>query len=372
MPSLRARPRDPFLGFAVGERKKRSDPVKTRGTSAVNKMEIKKALFFKPGAIGDTLHTLPALRAFKTSYPTSHITFVVSPGSESLVQGTPLAHRVLVFDKSKFKGRIGDLVRFGLQLRRERYDLFVDLQHSLRSWVLRLLSGARTKLVYRKQKESRRWTERLHAAQNFVETLRPLGITERVTSIELPVKSDALHAVERLLAGRAIDRTRPIVALNCGVSAARPARNWLPERFAELADRLRDELGASVVFIGGNEDRELIGQVLKGMRGQALSLAGELSLDQSAALLSKCVCLVSSDTGPLHLATAVQTPVIGLYGSTDPRRTGPVGEVHRVIVKNLDCVPCEQKDCPLNTRACMAAISVDEVLEAVRSVITGE
>jgi len=94
-----------------------------------------------------------------------------------------------------------------------------------------------------------------------------------------------------------------------------------------------------------------------------------LSLSHSAALLARCACLVSSDTGPLHLATAVGTPVVGLYGSTDPRRTGPIGGGHRVLIKDLPCVPCEEKDCPLGARACMSEITTDDVYEAVRKVM---
>ncbi len=112
--------------------------------------------------------------------------------------------------------------------------------------------------------------------------------------------------------------------------------------------------------------------ILAGMKGKAVSAAGELSLDQTAALLAQCKCLVSSDTGPLHLATAVQTPVVGLYGSTDPRRTGPIGRGHTVLLKKLPCVPCEKKHCPLGTRKCMADITVDEVFESVRKVLSCE
>jgi heptosyltransferase II len=210
---------------------------------------------------------------------------------------------------------------------------------------------------------------RLHAAENFMETLRPLGIDDSVTSIELPILPEALPAADRFLAKHAIDRNKPLIALNCSVGSARPARNWFPERFALLADRIMRELGAAVVFVGGEEDRDLVRRVMAGMREKAASAAGDLSLAHSAALLSRCSCLVSSDTGPLHLATAVGTPVIGLYGSTDPQRTGPVGKGHRVLISDLPCVPCEEKICPLGTRACMAALTVDEVLEAIRKAV---
>lgn len=334
------------------------------------KMKIEKVLFFKPGAIGDLLHTLPALKSLRKKFPTAHINVMVSPGLESLFEGSPVADRVSAFDKSKLKKSLRNFVEFGFRLRDEHYDLFIDMQPSLRSLILRWLSGAERSLVYRKQKDRKIGERRLHAAENFMNALRPLGISEPVENIELPVNSDALEAVDRFLSEHGIDQTKPIIALNCSVGAARPARNWFPERFAALADRLMDELDTVVVFVGGHEDRELVQRVRDGMRKKALSAAGELTIRYSAALLSRCKCLVSSDTGPLHLAAAVQTPVVGLYGSTDPRRTGPVGGMHHVIVKVLPCVPCEEKRCPLGTHACMAAITVDEVFESVRKAIS--
>ncbi len=332
-------------------------------------MSIKRVLFFKPGAIGDLVHTLPALQALKRKFPAAHVTVVVSPGLESLIQGTPIADSVLVFDKSKLKKRFREFIGFGLRLKDERYDLFVDLQPSARSFVLRLLCGAKQTLVYRKQTRAGSGQRRLHAVENFMDTIRPLGITDPVDGIKLPLPEEARRSAEGFLSQREVDENRPLIALNCSVGAARPARNWFPERFAALADRLVKDLNAVVVFVGGREDRELVRSVMGTMNATAFSAAGELSIAGSAALLARCACLVSSDTGPLHLATAVQTPVVGLFGSTDPRRTGPVGRGHQVLIKDLPCVPCEEKRCPLGTRACMDAITVDEVFEAVRKAI---
>jgi lipopolysaccharide heptosyltransferase II len=329
------------------------------------KMEIKKVLFFKPGAIGDMLQSLPALKALKNRFPAAQITVMVSPGLDALIQGTSVADRVQVFDKSKLTRGLKDLINFGLQLRHERYDLFVDMQTSVRSLILRRLSGAPLVMVYRKQRKFGPQAPRLHAAENFMQALLPLGIEGPVDGIELPITTGAGKAVESFLSAHGIDRTRSLIALNCSVGAARPARNWFPERFSALADRIIAELGATVVFIGGKEDRELVRSVMAQMTEKALSTAGDFSIAESAALLARCACLVSSDTGPLHLATAVQTPVVGLYGSTDPR-TGPLGRGHHVLIKKLPCVPCEAKHCSLGTRACMADISVDEVFKEVR------
>jgi lipopolysaccharide heptosyltransferase II len=332
-------------------------------------MKIKKALFFKPGAIGDLLHSLPVLRAFRQKFPTTHITIVVSPGMESVIQGPPVADCVLVFDKAIFKKSYLKMIKYGLKLRREQYDLFVDLQPSMRSRFVRTLAGAPVTLVYKKQKIIGADKRRLHAAENFMETLRPLGVADPVLEIDLPLSDDARQSAEVFLSQQGYDGRRTLIALNCSVGSARPARNWFPDRFSLLADRLIRELDASVVFIGGKEDRELVSGVMAAMHEKAITAAGKLTIAESAALLARCACLVSSDTGPLHLATAVHTPVIGLYGSTDPDRTGPLGAGNRVLTKKLPCVPCEEKKCPKASRACMDAITVEEVFEAVRKAV---
>jgi lipopolysaccharide heptosyltransferase II len=332
-------------------------------------MGIERILFYKPGAIGDFLHTLPSLNALKRAFPAAEITVVVSPGQERLVQGTPLADHVLVYSKAHLKKGVKEFLSFGLHVRRKQVDLFVDMQPSVRSWVLRKLSGAGRSVVYRKQKRVAPGARRLHAVENFMKTLEPLGISEAIDRIELPVIPEAAAKIDRFLAEQGIGQQQALIALNCSVGAARPSRNWLPERFSELADRLADELGVFVIFIGGKEDRTLVEGVMAAMHTRALSTAGAFDLAESAALLRRCQCLVSSDTGPLHLATAVQTATIGLYGSTDPRRAGPVGKNARILTRQLPCVPCEEKHCPLATMACMSAISVNDVVEAVRNVM---
>jgi len=335
-------------------------------------MNIQKILFFKPGAIGDFLHTLPALAQLRKQFPAALVTVVISSGQEALIEGTAIADEIIVFDKSALKKQFRAFFDLALRLRQEHYDLFVDLQPSLRSRFLRMMAGARHSLVYRKQKWVRKGGRRLHAVENFLETLAPLGVTPEDTEIRLPLRPEAQDVAEAFLSRVGASGSRPIIALNCSVGAARPARNWSPVRFTELANRLIKELGATVVFVGGREDRSLVQSVMAKMKETAQSAAGELSLPETAALLARCRCLVSSDTGPLHLSTAVGTPVVGLFGSTDPRRTGPVGRGHSVLTASLSCIPCEEKACPAGTRACMDAITVDSVVATVRDILLCE
>jgi lipopolysaccharide heptosyltransferase II len=329
-------------------------------------MGYNKILFFKPGAIGDLLHTLPSLKALRRAFPDAAISIVVSPGLDQLLEGTGIADHILVFDKVSVKKSIRGFAAFISQLHREQYDLFVDMQPSSRSRIVRWLSGSRHSLVYQKQKSVKAGRQRLHAVENFMATLAPIRVRGPVDRIELPVRPEAARAVDAFLASREISTGTALIALNCSVGAARPSRNWFPDRFSQLADRIIRECGSTVIFIGGKEDRELVDGVLAGMQEKGFSAAGDLNLAETAALLARCRSLVSSDTGPLHLATAVQTPVVGLFGSTDPRRTGPVGDIHRVVRKKLPCVPCEKKICPLSTQACMSAITADDILSALK------
>ncbi len=334
-------------------------------------MSVKKILFFKPGAIGDFLQTLPSLKSLRSKFPDARVTAVVSPGLEVLIQGTDIADSVILFDKPLFKKDARAFLLFGMRLRREGYALFVDMQPSFRSLVLRRIAAAKRTLIYRKQKKIKKGERRMHAVENFMATLSPLGIKGRIDDIELPVKGDAAAAVDRFLKEAGIAGSRPLVALNCSVGAARPARNWFPERFSKLADRIAGELRADVLFVGGREDSELVDSVIRAMKHRAVSAAGRLDLPESAALLGRSACLVSSDTGPLHLATAVGTHVVGLYGSTDPARTGPVGKGHSVLMSRLPCAPCEDKECRFGTRECMAAITVEDALECVKKAMRG-
>jgi heptosyltransferase I len=148
-----------------------------------------------------------------------------------------------------------------------------------------------------------------------------------------------------------------LVGVNPGASA--PHRQWLPERYAQVADALQHD-GARVVLLGGAGDMPIAEAILSAMRAESLTLTGKLTLDELIVAISGLDALISGDTGPAHLAAAVGTPVVGLYGATSARRYGPIGEKHIIIDKSDACEV---------GRSCMAAIQVDEVLDAVRRLV---
>jgi heptosyltransferase-1 len=142
---------------------------------------------------------------------------------------------------------------------------------------------------------------------------------------------------------------------------------WEDEKFAELCDRLREELGIGIVLTGGEAGP--LDRIRAMMTTEAVNLGGRTTLRELACLYRQAALVITTDSGPMHLAAAVGTPVIALFGPTDPVRTGPYGPGHRVIRRGLDCMPCFRRRC--DTPRCMTEISVEEVFEAVRKMLAG-
>jgi lipopolysaccharide heptosyltransferase II len=323
---------------------------------------FRNILIIKPGAIGDLLQITPVIRALKTRYPDARISLLVSARSTaSLFHDNPHVHETIVFDKRGEHRSLPALCKLWKRLRHGRYDLVLNFQRSnLKAWFLVSAAFPCRVLVYHKARG-----RIIHAVANHLETLTPLGIGDTADlALEFEPGADAARYAEQLFSAHGLDGEK-VVALNPG--ASNRIKCWSPRRFAELGDRLIDELGVRVVLVGGGDERDLAEAIRAGMRNVPLDLIGATSLPQLGAVLAKCAILVSGDTGPLHMATAVKTPVIALFGAIDPRRTGPIGNGH-VVVRHaeLPCVPCNAKSCTNQEHlACMERITVDEVFQEV-------
>ena len=321
-------------------------------------------LLIKPGAIGDLLQLTPVIRALKQRLPQSRITILVgSRGSVDLFRHHPQVDEVLIYDKRGAHRSWRALAGLWAELRQRRFDLVVNLQRSnLKAWLLATAAFPCRVLVYHRAKG-----RTVHAVLNHLEAVAPLGIDplavdpqqELYPGVEDEQWADELCQREGLTG-------RLMVALNLG--ASHPVNRWPVEHFALLAERLTRELGAAVLLVGGNDDRELAAGVMARCTQPVVDLVGQTSLLQLGALLKLCRAMVSGDTGPMHLATAVGTPVVALFGAADPARTGPVGGGHLVLqARDVACVPCRSRQCRHTPYLeCMERLSVDEVLAAVR------
>ncbi len=330
--------------------------------------QFKNILLIKPGAIGDLIQLTPTVRALKKKYPHASLSLLVgSRATAELFRYNDNIDDTLVFEKKGEHKSWRRLLELWRALRRKNFDLVVNFQRSnLKTWLLASAALPCSVLVYHKARG-----RTVSAVLNYLETVSPLGISTTASDQNLEVTPGP----EDRVFANGIDASlgsagAPLIALHPGASHA--VNRWPPDHFAALADRLASELSARIVIVGGDEDVALARAIeAKIKSARPLVLAGKATLLQLGAVLERCELLVGGDTGPLHLATAVGTRVVALFGAADPARTGPVGNGHRVLrAEDLSCVPCRSRSCE-NPRslACMNAITVAQVFDAVQDML---
>jgi lipopolysaccharide heptosyltransferase II len=330
--------------------------------------EYRNILLIKPGAVGDLLQLTPVIRGLKRKFPRARITLLLgSAAAAAMFANNPYLAEAVVFDRKGEHRGVAGLLGLWRKLRRQRYDLVVNFQRSnLKAWLLVTAAFPCRVLVYRKARD-----RRVHAVVNHLETLAPLGIAADDLALELvPGPEDEAYA-DGVFSAAGFDG-RTVVALNPG--ASHRVNRWDPQQFARLADLLRDEFDARTVIIGGPGDEALADEITATAASQPLVLTGRTTLPQLGAVLKRCAVLVSGDTGPMHLATAVGTKVVALFGAADPGRTGPVGSGHRVVqASGVPCIPCCSRTCNNDTYLeCMEKLTAEKVLQVVGEVLQGK
>jgi lipopolysaccharide heptosyltransferase II len=284
-----------------------------------------------------------------------------------------LAHSGFV-DEIVRRPRGGPLgpVRLGLALRRARPDVAVALSQSATMAFCAWLSGARHRIGYidsdLRQVLNHRVQERgIPSPAKVLHLIRCLGLEPAQESyVGLVRVSPEDHATgARLLAEVGPEGSGPRIALAPGESTDRPYKSWHAAGFAAVARTLRETRQARLVVVGGRRDRALGEEILAGLGGA--NLAGRTTPSELAAVLAQCELLIGIDSGPMHVAAAMGRPVVGLFGPTDPGRTGPQGEGHEVLFHRQPCGPCMTPTC--QDRPCMTTITPEEVLAAVERVI---
>lgn len=343
-------------------------------------------LIVKLSAIGDVIHTLPALNAIRKAYPEARITWLVEEAAHDLIKDHPALDRVLVSKRKRwlkklrsllFLSAIKEMYGFINELRDTHYDMILDFQALLKSGILIALTNGKRKIGFGKGLEHMEYSylflnERVaavsmeyHALTRGLMLLNALGIPTPEVEYKLAVSDHDRQQVNDLLERYGMVNPGRLVVVN--PVAKWESKLWSNRKFAQLADRIIAQYDAGVVFTGSFEDRPTIHQIQAGMRSPAANLAGETTLKMLAAICAKADVVVSTDTGPMHLAVAVGTTVVALFGPTAPWRTGPYGSGNQVVTAGQACAPCFKRHCP--TCDCMALISVDQVFDAVSKII---
>ncbi len=330
--------------------------------------QIRNILIIKPGAIGDLLQLTPVVRALKNGYPHATISLLVgSAATAELFKNNAYVGETIVFDKRETHKSLRSMVKLWRLLRRNRYDLILNFQRSnIKTWLLATAAFPCRIFIYRKER-----TRTVHAVINYLETIAPLGVDISNIDLEFTPGADDRNFAAEIVSPLKSGGTR-LIALNPG--ASHRVNRWRTSRFAALADMLAEKLPAKVIVTGGPDDVTLAEEIYRMARSKPLLVAGKINLLRLGALLEQCDLLVSGDTGPMHLATAVGTKVVALFGAADPARTGPVGTGHMVIqAQGVSCVPCGSRACNNSIHLeCMEKISAEAVFDAIRDMLKNE
>ena len=333
-----------------------------------------KYLVIQTAFPGDVVLTLPLAQLLARTRPDSAVDMLVTPRSADLLRNHPSVRRTVCFDKRGSDAGVLGLFRLAGRLSRERYDVALIPHRSLRSALVARLAGIPRRIGFATSSGRFLLTEHVpydphaHEIDRVMSLLRPLGIEPGRERPRLAPPEEDQRLVDGALRGWRLAPDAALVAVAPGSVWA--TKRWLPERFASLVARLVEE-GFSVVLIGGSEDGELCRRIaLASSSDRVMSMAGQLSLLQSAAMIARCALLVSNDSAPMHLAGAVGTPVIAIFGATAPSYGfAPTGTRDRIVeTLGLACRPCAihgGERCPITTFDCMKEISVERVLAEV-------
>jgi len=335
---------------------------------------VSRFLIVRLGALGDVVHAIPVAAALRRAFPSARIDWLVSAKHREILDLVPVIDRRLVIsDRRDASGGTSLLAAIG-ELRRSQYDVAIDLQGLMKSALLARSSGAPRVIGF-----SSRYAREAAASLFYTEAHDPgrgglydpretrhvvdinLGVLTRVgvttPAREFPIEdvdSDAARNARQLTGGR-------YALLNPG--AAWPNKRWPPARLAAIAIELRARHGLMSVVLWGPGEETLAAEVVAGANGAAV-LSAKTTIADLVALAKRAAIMVSGDTGPTHIAAALGTPIVGIYGPTRPVRNGPMSPLDVVVSRDSVCQCHHLRRCRLD-RMCLLDIEVAEVLDAV-------
>ncbi len=336
-------------------------------------------LIVKLSAIGDVIHTLPSLAELRRLYPDAHITWVVEEAAADLVINHPFLNEVLIscrktwikdFQNGKIKQSLKEIFSFIKTLRQRHYDLVIDFHGLFKSSMIVFLSRGTRKLGYDSWQElsglflNEKIAEDMnkHAIDRYLDFPRYLGASIDKAEFTMPSSKQAEETGLRLMREYNLENKK-FIAIN--PIALWETKLWDNAKFARLADLINSELQMKPVFT--SSEKAAIEKITSLMTTQGINLGGVTTLLSLAYIYQKAKVVISTDSGPMHLAVAVKTPVVALFGPTDPARTGPYGAGHKIIRTDITCSPCFLKKC--STKKCMEDISPEQVFTVVKELV---
>jgi heptosyltransferase-2 len=330
--------------------------------------------------IGDAVMSIPALRELRRIFPDANISLHTRSWAKGIFRDADFIDEILTFEpeRSKFK----TVIEQSKILKEKNFDLAVLFPNSFESALIAKMARIPKRFGY--AKDARRflltnaieiptWKNKKHEVFYYLNLIAEIEesyfgtktILENEPQVNLKVSDGRRNEARAILEESGADLSKKTVALGVGSTNSR-AKRWLATSYAKLNDKLQDELHANVVLVGTKDELEISEEVFEKSEIKPLILTGKTNLSEAVAILSEIDLFVSNDMGLAHIAPAVGTKTIVIFGPTNEKTTQPIGS--EIIRKNVECSPCMLRDCPIDHR-CMTRISADEVFEKAKAIL---
>lgn len=338
---------------------------------------VRSILVIRTAYLGDVMMAVPLLKPLRSLHPDARLSFLTSASAAPLLEHNPYVDEVLTYDPFWFhasspKARYLDYLRM---MRRRRFDLVIETRADVRELLLLVAPlKAKRKVSYAAGGGGWLLTDAvpykgpLHRVDYHLDIARYLGAPTEDLEWGVYLTEAEQRATDALLDREGV--RRPFVVVHPGSRV--PLKCWPPERFAAVADRLATKTGQAVVLIGAGGERPIVDRVRAAMRAPSVSLAGRLNLRELAGVLGRSALLVCNDSAPMHVAAAMKTPIVAIFGPSKSIETGPYGTACRVIERPMPCrTACDESRCANRDRwACMNPIEPDEVFTAAMALLS--
>lgn len=332
----------------------------------------RRILVMKLGSLGDLILAVPSLRMLRKKFPRAAVSLIVDSRWYGVMNGCPYLDEIWAYDRARKKARWPRLLKLAKRLRERRFDLSVDLQNNFKSHLLAFLAGIPKRLGY-----GRGWSSRLltHSVARSGDLLSPVeqqfrvlnlaGVSDLEDHLEFWLKEEDKQAAESLLEEAWVNPTQKVIGFSLAASARWPTKNWPVDHFVQLASELGAKMNSRIFLLGDAHALPLAEAFEKQGFPFVTNLVNKTSLPLLMALIGRLDVLVTGDSAPMHIAAALGTKFVALFGPTEPARHLPPGKNFAVLKKELPCSPCYEGRCRAREFLCMPMIRPDEVFRAV-------
>jgi heptosyltransferase-2 len=338
---------------------------------------IKRLLIRSTNWIGDAVMTTPAVRAIRKNFPDAEISILTKPWVAPVFEASPYIDNILIYDDAKkHKGFPGKL-RLAKELKKYDFDAAILLQNAIEAAIITFFARIPYRIGYSRDARGFLLTHsvpctnqirKIHQTGYYLNILEKLGLKTDGTSLNLFVDKKDKKNAEQILERNGISKKNLLVGINPSATFG-PAKQWFPERYAALSDKIQKVFGAGIIIFGGPGDAELGNRISENMQYPCVNLCGKTTLNEAIALINMCNLFITNDSGLMHVAAALDIPLIAIFGSTNPVTTGPKGSNSRIVRVPVECSPCLKPQCPKGHLKCMNNIDDDMVFNAVKEVL---